>query len=380
MIEKVPQQERPELFRRAVAAAALGVAAAISARAFFRSGSSTDQRKLVDWDAVRRVAIQRSGEHEGAPPLKDAARLSAEYDAIAHELAPLLAEVCGVIPTDFPRFVALDRRGFIDANLIIVRRLLDPVEQMRANLPGSRATHTAQRLIDRYIGELFGLMARRVLGQYDPVLLLSPVAEGTLDAPSLYLVEPNIEAFEREHSLPGASLRRWLILHELTHAWQFQAHPWLGEYITSQMREMLMSGIATADGSLLHNREVLQRLPETVRAQLRGVSRLQAVMSVLEGYSNFVMHRVGRHHIEHADQLEAAAHRRRSERSVLERLVMALTGLEMKMRQYEIGEKFATVVTDRAGLATLNRVWDGPESLPTMDELRYPSRWLARMR
>ncbi len=364
-----------------LAGAALAVAAAVSARAFFRSGSSTDQRKLIDWETVRRVAIQRSGERPGKPPLEDAARLSADYDDIAHELAPLLAEICGAFPKDFPRFVALDRRGFIDANLIIVRRLLDPVEEMRVNIPDSRATQAARRVIDRYMGELFGIMARRVLGQYDPVLQLGPLAEGTPVAPSLYLVEPNIKAFQREHKLPGQALRRWLILHELTHAWQFQSHPWLGEYITGQMREMLLSGIATADGaSMLHNREILQRLPQTVRAQLRGVQRLQAVMSVLEGYSNFVMHRVGRKHIEDADKLEDAAHRRRSERSALERLVLAITGLEMKMRQYEIGEKFATAVTDAAGLDMLNRVWEGQDSLPTMDELRHPDRWLTRMR
>ncbi|HKR99448.1 MAG TPA: zinc-dependent metalloprotease, partial [Candidatus Dormibacteraeota bacterium] len=289
--------------------------------------------------------------------------------------------VCGETPSNLPRFVALDRRGFVDANLIIARRLLDPVEQLRAKLPDSRASDVARRMMDRYVGELFGLMSRRVLGQYDPVLMLGAAAESEGETPSLYLVEPNLVAFEREHGLPGEPLRRWLILHELTHAWQFEAHPWLGDYITTQMREMLMSGIAASDGqSFLQSREMLQRLPDTIRTQLRGVGRLQAVMSVLEGYSNFVMHRVGRRHIEHAEQLEAAAERRRKDRNALERLVLAITGLEMKMRQYAVGERFATIVTDAAGLEVLNRVWDGPESLPTMDELRHPRRWLTRIR
>src|SRR5205807_3712581 len=173
--------------------------------------------------------------------------------------------------------------------------------------------------------------------------------------------------------------RRWLILHELTHAWQFEAHPWLGEYITSKMREMLLSGISATDGSLLHNREILQRLPQTVRTQLQGVSRLQAVMSVLEGYSNFVMHRVGRAHLKNADELEDALHRRRAQRSAFERLVMAVTGLELKMRQYEVGEKFCDAVVDRADLAMLNRVWESADAMPSMDELRHPGRWLARV-
>jgi putative hydrolase len=121
-------------------------------------------------------------------------------------------------------------------------------------------------------------------------------------------------------------------------------------------------------------------MPLAVRAQLRDVRRLQAVMSILEGYSNFVMHRVGRKHVAHADELEAALRQRRQERTLLERLVFALTGLEMKMRQYEVGEKFCAAVVRESDLATLNRVWESAESMPTMDELKNPERWLARMR
>jgi coenzyme F420 biosynthesis associated uncharacterized protein len=377
----VPEQPHQELVRRAISAAALGVAAAVSARAYLRSGSATKRdRKLIDWEAVRRVAVQRSGEAEPAPPLRDAERLGEEYARIAQELAPLPQPLCGDVLTDLPRFAALDRRGFIDTNLVIVRRLLEPVEQLRATLPEHSGAMFARRFLDRYIGELFGLMSRRVLGQYDPVLTLGTAEAKTGDQPALYLMEPNIAAFERDHRLPGDALRHWLILHELTHAWQFQTHAWLRDYITGQMREMLLSPIATPDGSsLLRSRDIMQRLPETVRTQLRSVSRLQAVMSVLEGYSNFVMHRVGRQHIEHADALEAAARHRRSERSVLERLVFALTGLEMKMRQYEVGERFADYVVERSDIATLNRVWQRAEALPSMEELRHPARWLARM-
>jgi coenzyme F420 biosynthesis associated uncharacterized protein len=367
-----------------LAAAALGVTAAISARTFLRgggTGQTRTSRQLLDWDSVRRYAVPRSGERDHAGPLVDEPRLSAGYEAMAAELAPLLEPVCGEVPRDLPPLRAIDRRGFIDVNLLIVRRLLEPVEQLRAGLPDSPATQVARRLLDRYVGELFGIMSRRVLGQYDPVLSLSAEGDTTTGAPALYLVEPNIDAFQRDHRLPGESLRRWLILHELTHAWQFQSHPWLARHLTSLMREMLLDPLAGPGGSsLLQSSEIVRRLPTTVRTQLRSVSRLQAVMSVLEGYSNFVMHDVGRRHIKGADALEAAARRRRDERSVLERLVFAITGLEMKMRQYEIGERFAAAVVSAAGIETLNRVWTAPEALPSMDELRAPRRWLVRMR
>jgi putative hydrolase len=117
----------------------------------------------------------------------------------------------------------------------------------------------------------------------------------------------------------------------------------------------------------------------TVRSQLAGVGRIQAVMSVLEGYSNFVMHRVGRTHIDGFAQLESSFHRRKRELSALERLLSAITGMNMKLRQYELGERFADEVTRRGGLTLLNRVWDGAELMPTMSELRRPELWVARV-
>jgi uncharacterized protein (DUF2342 family) len=73
-------------------------------------------------------------------------------------------------------------------------------------------------------------------------------------------------------------------------------------------------------------------------------------------------------------------HRRREQRTLLERLIMALTGLELKMRQYEIGEEFCEAVVARSNLATLNRVWESSEMMPSMSELKHPEAWLRRVR
>ena len=102
-------------------------------------------------------------------------------------------------------------------------------------------------------------------------------------------------------------------------------------------------------------------------------------MSLLEGYANYVMNQVGARHLEDFQQLEASFHQRRTDRSTLERLVLAITGVNMKLRQYEIGERFCKGVVGRSDLATLNRVWSGPDALPTMPELKQPSLWLKRV-
>ena len=374
----MPTNPRSELIRRSLAIAAAGAGAVISIRAFLRP-NARDTRRIVDWEVVRAVAAERSGERSAVIPANKVDELNAAYNAMAAELAPLLVEVTEEPLTSYPRFVALDRRGFIDANIGMLQRLLEPIERLRATLPDSAAAALGRRLLDRYVGELLGLMARRVLGQYDPVLTLIPATADSAPDSALYLVEPNIAQFQRGQRVSGESLRRWLILHELTHAWQFQQHPWLRDHLTGVMRSLMLESVSEDGVTLLPSREVMRRLPDTVRRQLQGVGQVQAIMSVLEGYSNFVMNRVGRSHLQDFDKLEAAMHRRRSQRTLLERLILTITGLELKMRQYEVGERFCTAVADRAGITALNRVWSSAEAMPTLAEVRKPELWLARM-
>ena len=365
--------------RSTLAAGAAAGAAVASLRALARPLPGAE-RRLLDWEEVRRVARSRTGERGERDAAADAARARA-YDAMAAELAPLMAEVCGSPVEGYPGFQVIDRRGFVDRNLVIVQRLFEPVERLRARIPESRVTALGRRGLSRYVGELFGFLSRRVLGQYDPVLMLAPPAAGAaVDDTALYLVEPNVAAFEAQQEVPPDNLRRWLVLHELTHAWQFESHPWLREHIGSLMNEVLMNElVGLADESSPSPARVLGVLPRVVGSQLRAVQRVQAVMSVCEGYSNFVMHRVGVAHLEDFDRLEAAFHERKAQRSALERLVLAVTGISMKMRQYEVGERFAEAVTARGGLALLNRVWDGPEWMPSGRELREPDLWLRRV-
>jgi uncharacterized protein (DUF2342 family) len=68
------------------------------------------------------------------------------------------------------------------------------------------------------------------------------------------------------------------------------------------------------------------------------------------------------------------------ERTPLEKAFLRLTGLEMKMRQYVLGERFCRQVRDAGGNELLQRVWHGPESLPTMAEIQRPAMWVERMR
>jgi uncharacterized protein (DUF2342 family) len=50
------------------------------------------------------------------------------------------------------------------------------------------------------------------------------------------------------------------------------------------------------------------------------------------------------------------------------------------MNQYEQGEKFIEAVEAEGGPELFNRVWTGPELLPTVAEIRDPAAWISRVR
>jgi uncharacterized protein (DUF2342 family) len=50
----------------------------------------------------------------------------------------------------------------------------------------------------------------------------------------------------------------------------------------------------------------------------------------------------------------------------------------MKMRQYVLGERFCQALRDAGGQELLARVWQGPDSLPTMAEIQQPQLYIDR--
>jgi coenzyme F420 biosynthesis associated uncharacterized protein len=324
---------------------------------------------LLDWDRVRRTALNAL-----AGPVTTPAGLASagsEYRSLAASLeAPLLGFV-GPLPRGavLPRFEALDRAGWLDLNLRILRQAVDPLLEA-GRLPNSLLVQAGRAGVDRYVAHTLAFLGRRVLGQYDPQLLsLEPLGKE-----GLYLVEPNLVDWGRRADLPMEDLRRWLILHEMTHAWQFAAHPWLRPYLEESLRSVLDS-VTRQTGPFARLAGWAGVLP----AQLRVLRRTQAAMSVVEGFSNLVMNELGGRLLPGFERLELAYRLRSSGRGAIEVLVWKLTGLELKVQQYRQGEAFCRAIFDRHGMEALNRVWEGPSALPSLDELGDPDAWQRRV-
>jgi putative hydrolase len=102
-------------------------------------------------------------------------------------------------------------------------------------------------------------------------------------------------------------------------------------------------------------------------------------MSLLEGFSDYVMDEVGRGLVDGVETISARFHERRQRRSGFERAVLKLTGMDLKMEQYAKGELFVRAIAEAKGRTALARIWDGPETLPTAEEIAEPKRWIARV-
>ena len=108
------------------------------------------------------------------------------------------------------------------------------------------------------------------------------------------------------------------------------------------------------------------------------LERVQAAMAVVEGHAEHLMDALAPELVPEHEGLRAAMDERRAERSAPERILMRLLGMDMKMRQYELGKAFSDAVVAEGGVELLNRVWDTPEALPTLAELTDPPAWVKR--
>lgn len=376
-----------------LAGAVLGAVVTIVGR---RAERSAREGGLIDWPAVERVALQRLSRAPGRLGAAELAASEADWAATMDRVVPRLTEALGTeLPGVVGRASVVDRAGWVRANAASVamlferieRRLIDQVVPSGAGLPQAGVALLQRWVTTRQIGLMLGFMASRVLGQYDLALLSPDPIAGRL-----MFVEENIRQTARVLGVPLAPFRTWIAIHEATHAFEFEAHPWLKPYLADRLERQLdaFSGEARELAPDMTRRlgrwlrgeggggHWLERLmnPE----QLRLFRETQALMSLLEGFSDFIMDEVGRDLVPDVERLSARFRdRRRRRKGGIERAMMRLTGMDMKLEQYEKGERFVAAISAASGPAAFVRLWSGPESLPTAEEIEVPSRWLARM-
>ncbi len=370
---------------------ALGAVATVAGR----RAEKIARRGLVDWPAVERVAVGRLKSAPGTLDPRELRAVEPEYAAAMARIVPALTAALGSqLPGVVERSGVVDRAGWIRANVgsfaslmsKLETDLLDQVMPPGGGLAKATMALANRWLTTRQLGFLLGFMGTRVLGQYDLALLSAEAAPGRL-----LFVEENIRATARALGVPIGPFRTWIALHETTHAFEFEAHPWLRPYLADRLERQLALFGKDARGL---GRDALRGLGRSIRGESGGehwiermmgpeqkalFKEMQAVMSLLEGFSDYVMDEVGRDLVPDVESISARFHDRRTRRTPFERAMLRLTGMDLKLEQYRKGELFVRAIADRRGTTALKRLWDGPETLPRDGEIDAPERWIARV-
>ena len=392
---------------------------------------------LVDWRTVERLsALIPAG-----PSASRSARASsvAVLRRSAQEAPAWVARITGLNRAaqqvaESTRVSVVDRAGLVRASTRALRGLMEQV-------PAPRASEAIQLVGAAEVAGAMSLLATLLLGQVVPAASSRPHGHGTGTAdpagegadavapatapardvttgagwdgaasPHLLLVAPNVLAVRRQMDLDMLDLPAWVCLHEMTHAVQLAAAPWLGPYLSDSMRtvigavvEAVYGGADGAGGASPRGRGSRPRRGRAVRLAARAgrgrvleglmnvtdraeVASLAAALTFLEGHAEVVLDDVHPNRMPSVHRLRAVLSRSRAADGGIgpgpglgSLLLHRLMGLEAKEAQYADGAAFVRSVVTRVGHEGLNAVWADPELLPTPAELARPDVWVRRV-
>ncbi|WP_180536671.1 zinc-dependent metalloprotease [Micrococcus luteus] len=360
----------------------------------------------VDWAFAARTARSLAAAGPRFTP-REATREADGLRAAAEAAVPHVHRLTGLEAARDLRdsqVLVVDRPTWSRAATQSFATLLDPTfAHLRDTRPREHAAATTR--VTRHataleMGGILAWMSGKILGQYDPFIAL-PGPGGTAAGPAggrLLLVAPNVAHVRAEINVDPADFRLWVCLHEQTHRVQFAAAPWLREHLRVEIMALTVGLFDKAES-----------LPERLRSALAAanplgrdgvdarpapgllgaiqdeedrerLSRLTAVMSLLEGHANVVMDGVDSSVVSSVKTIRRRFDERGDRRSPLDRMLRRLLGMDAKMAQYRDGQRFVATAVAELGMAGFNVVWDAPELLPSEAELHAPETWVARIR
>ncbi len=369
--------------------------------------------RLVNWDLAASTAAKLA---PAGPKItgEEISAVVADLRRLADRAVPHVHEITGLAAAEDLRdsqVLIVDRSSWAKANTqsfaVMLASTLARLEVRAHRTESGRSSISpAGRRISGTVtgaelGAVLAFLSSKVLGQYDPFAAMLPGSQ-IPPAGRLLLVAPNIISVERELGVDPADFRLWVCLHEQTHRVQFAAAPWLRDHMLSEVDQLsgLLLGnmdnlgerVAAAirsvsgrngssgskDGEKEGNQDGVLELVQSPEEKA-ALSRLTALMSLLEGHANVVMDAVDESIVPTVRIIRQRFATRGKDRGVIERLLRNLMGLDAKMRQYSDGARFVRAVVDKAGMAGFNEIWAGPERLPTEAEIHDPQLWLDRM-
>ncbi len=339
----------------------------------------------VDWTTAATVARRFTSDYPLAGTYHER-KFALQADGYVARASEMVSEETGLELSGAPLVGVISREQWIATNIESFSRMLAPLDEKLGTKTGVTAS-VAGKVMGAELGAVLGFLSKRVLGQYELVI---PTADGD-DGDSVFFVGANVLSMERRHEFRPSHFRFWVALHECAHRAQFTGVPWMRSYFLSLVDRIVES--SKPEGG--HLARIVTELTDrdSLREDLLGdagligllatpdqrevIDQVQALMSLLEGHGHVVMDRIGAREIVDVARMSRVLKARRQDPKTA--AILRLIGIEMKLKQYDLGAAFIRRVEQRASWDALSMAWESPESLPTLPEIEDPDAWLDRM-
>ena len=365
----------------------------------------------VQWELARQLAVAGAAESGNDPEPAQAARAGLEDALRVAELQ--VVDFTGLEPANDLLRVELARRadwiaGAIDAYRPLVEsaasRLQDalaramtdqvqpdagadtPLAALGLGSPEELIRQLGPLLQATQIGQVFGFLAARVLGDHDVGIPRAPTGP-------IGFVLTNIERVEADWSLDPREFRTFVALHQVVHRLQSE-RPWLPAYAARIVDDFLSTMTIDVDAIQERFASLAPADPESLQAAFGGeddamfgvvlddeqrlkLDRIRALVGAVEGHGDHVATTIGARLLGTYRQIEEAMRRHRDDEE-LDPLFARLLGADVGREHVDLGRRFCDTVVELTDEATLTRMWTDADALPGLAELEEPRLWLAR--
>lgn len=337
----------------------------------------------INWRLGKEVANQLAGPAEPLDPW-----VTEEYQDLVRLAQLQLEATTPLSPDSGANLQPVDKRTWIESNLTAFDYLVSEVSasEFTSEDPMSMIVKPMlPAMLGLQMGSFVGFLGHRVLGSFDAGF------PSTEPSPP-QLVVPNLEAFAGDHDLDRRQVRLWAAIHEVAHQ-TLSDLPWLRPLLKQRAAEYA-AGIGLDLSSIFERFQSMSDPAEIQRLMddpmgLSGLmgddqSRsslgdLHALVIVMSGYVEYLLDTMSGTLLPDLDRIRAAHIMKRSEPASGDQMLDRIVGVEISADAYELGAVFVKEVAERWGPEAADRLLEGPDFMPSLDEVSDPVAWAARV-
>lgn len=361
------------------------------------SMNSPDGAGVVNYDLAARIARQQIGRTEGVRRQDQ----SAIEEAV--RLADLWLDDVTTLPAASGTVTGWNAENWLEQTLPKWKRMVSPVAEHMNSAQLDALPEEARemmgpmaKMMQQMSGMNFGMQLGHSLGDLAKQALTGsdfglPVAPDN----TIAIVPANVAAAAKELDLPQQEVMVYTAAREAARQRLFSHVPWLVERLVSSVEEYaaglvidtshieeatrelnLESGDPAAIQDALGRLQGMDLSPRISSRNATAVARLETLLALVEGWSEYVVDEALGERIPSAAKLSEAFKRRRASGGSAEKAFSRVVGIEFAAPKVADAVELWRRSTVAVGAERRDKVWDHPDFLPTAEHLNSPADFI----